>query len=219
MKEAFSHKRARAREILTRLLETYPHSRCSLNYHTPHELLVATILSAQCNDERVNRVTQFLFRKYPNPEAFAYAAIEELSQDIRSCGYHNQKARNIQGASLAVVERHGGEVPNTLEALVKLPGVGRKTANCVLGECFHQPVMVVDTHMIRIMNLLGFTRSRKPEKIEEDLKAIFPEQHWVRLTHMIIDHGRAVCIARRPRCQECVLNDLCPSAMVPYGNG
>lgn len=219
MKETLADKRARARKVLTRLLRAYPHSRCSLNYRTPHELLVATILSAQCTDERVNRVTQSLFRKYPNPEAFAYAAINELSQDIRSCGYHNQKARSIQGASLSIVEQHGGRVPDTLEALVKLPGVGRKTANCVLGECFQKPVMVVDTHMIRIMNLLGFTRSRNAEKIEQDLRALFPEQHWVRLTHMVIDHGRAVCIARRPRCQECVLNELCPSALVPSSKG
>jgi endonuclease-3 len=219
MKEALSHKRARAQKVLARLLKTYPHSRCSLNYRTPHELLVATILSAQCTDERVNRVTQSLFQKYPTPEAFAYAEIDELSQDIRSCGYHNQKARSIQRASLAIVEQHGGAVPNKLEALVKLPGVGRKTANCVLGECFLEPVMVVDTHMIRIMNLLGFTNSRNPVKIEQEVEAIFPKQHWVRLTHMIIDHGRAVCIARRPRCQVCVLNDLCPSALVPYDEG
>ena len=219
MRETLSRKRARAREALARLIKTYPHSRCSLNYHTPHELLVATILSAQCTDERVNRVTESLFRKYPTPEAFAFAEIDELSQDIRSCGYHNQKARNIQGASLAIVEQHGGTVPNTLEALVKLPGVGRKTANCVLGECFQEPVMVVDTHMIRIMNLLGFTNSRDPKIIELDLRATFPKQYWVRLTHMIIDHGRAVCIARRPQCQECVLNDLCPSALVPNSEG
>ena len=117
------------------------------------------------------------------------------------------------------MEAYRGVVPDTLEALVQLPGVGRKTANCVLGECFQEPVMVVDTHMIRIMNLLGFTHSRNPEKIEKEIKAIFPKQHWVRLTHMIIDHGRKVCIARRPRCQVCVLNDLCPSALVPYEEG
>ncbi|MCK4894143.1 MAG: endonuclease III, partial [Calditrichia bacterium] len=135
-------------------------------------------------------------------------------QDIRSCGYHNQKARSIQGASLRIVEEHGGEVPDTLTELVSLPGVGRKTANCVLGECFGEPAMVIDTHMVRIMNLLGFATSRKPDQIERELMIIFERPDWVMLTHMIIDHGRAVCIARRPQCQNCVLSDLCPAASV-----
>ncbi len=205
-------RKQRATLVAKRLKEAYPESRCSLNYTTPHELLVATILSAQCTDERVNRVTPMLFKKYPTVEAFASADVDELSQDIRSCGYHNQKARSIQGASLRIVEEYQGQVPDSLENLVSLPGVGRKTANCVLGECFETPAMVIDTHMVRIMNLLGLTSSKDPKKIELELMDLFDREEWVSLTHRVIDHGRAVCIARRPRCGECVLRDLCPSA-------
>jgi len=147
-----------------------------------------------------------------SPHKFAYADLVELSQDIYSCGYHNQKARSIQGVSLRIVEDYDGNVPDSLRELVSLPGVGRKTANCVLGECFGEPTMVIDTHMVRIMNLLGFATSRKPEQIERELMTIFNQQDWVVLTHMIIDHGRAVCIARRPQCDNCVLADICPSA-------
>ena len=201
-----------AHEIVQRLRKAYPDSKCSLNYSTTYELLVATILSAQCTDHRVNQVTPDLFKKYPTPEDFAYANIEELARDIHSCGYHNQKAKGIQGASLKIVEENNGEVPDNMDNLVKLPGVGRKTANCVLGECFNMPSMVIDTHMVRIMNLLGLTSSRDPKKIESELMELFDPSDWVNLTHMIIDHGRAVCIARRPQCSVCVLADICPSA-------
>lgn len=199
---------------MKRLQAAYPDARCSLNYTTPHELLVATILSAQCTDERVNKTTPALFAKYKSPEDFAYADINQLADDIHSCGYHNQKARSIQGSCLRIVETFGGKVPDTLEDLVSLPGVGRKTANCVLGECFQTPAMVIDTHMVRIMNLLDLTSSRDPKKIELELRDLFDREEWVSLTHRIIDHGRAVCIARRPKCGECVLRDLCPSAPV-----
>ncbi|NOZ03564.1 MAG: endonuclease III [FCB group bacterium] len=212
MGESVKEKKARAAEIIHRLKAAYPNSKCSLSYSTTHELLVATILSAQCTDRRVNQVTRQLFEKYRSPEDYAYADVNDLARDIHSCGYHNQKARSIVGASLKIVEEFGGKVPGTMEELVSLPGVGRKTANCVLGECFGVPAMVIDTHMIRIMNLLGLTDSRNPNQIERQLKQIFDPDDWVGLTHMIIDHGRSVCVARRPVCGECVLSDLCPSS-------
>ena len=204
---------SRADNIVSLLSVEYPNSKCSLNYKTPHELLVATILSAQCTDDRVNKVLPELFNKYSNIKSFADADIKELSQYIFSCGYHNQKAKNIQGSSLLILEDYNGVVPNSMSELIKLPGVGRKTANCILGECFNIPSMVIDTHMIRIMNLLGFTKSKDPKKIEVELMEIFNKKNWVKLTHMIIDHGRAVCIARRPQCNKCVLFDLCPSSL------
>ena len=202
----------RAEKIIALLKKEYPNSKCSLNYESPHELLVATILSAQCTDHRVNQVLPNLFKKYRDIKSFANADLNELSQIIFSCGYHNQKAKSIQGSSIAILENYNGKVPESMEELIKLPGVGRKTANCILGECFNIPSMVIDTHMIRIMNLLGFTSSKDPKKIEIDLMEIFHKKYWVNLTHMIIDHGRAVCIARRPQCDKCSLADLCPSA-------
>ena len=204
---------ARAEEVVCLLKKEYPDSKCSLNYSTPHELLVATILSAQCTDHRVNQVSSGLFKKYSSIEAFVFANLNELTQDIYSCGYHNQKAKSIQGSSLAILNDYEGEVPQTMEELIKLPGVGRKTANCILGECFNIPSMVIDTHMIRIMNLLQFTTSKNPKIIELDLMDIFDKRDWVKLTHMIIDHGRAICIARHPKCDQCVLYEQCPSAL------
>ena len=205
--------KARAEEVVCLLKKEYPDSKCSLNYSNPHELLVATILSAQCTDHRVNQVLPGLFKKYYSIEAFAFANLKELSKDIYSCGYHNQNAKSIQGSSLAILNDHGGKVPRTIEELVKLPGVGRKTANCVLGECFRVPSMVIDTHMIRIMNLLEFSTSKDPKKIELELVEIFNKRDWVKLTHMVIDHGRAVCIARRPQCNQCVLQEVCPAVL------
>ena len=203
----------RAKEVVRLLKKRYADSKCSLNYSNPHELLVATILSAQCTDHRVNQVLPGLFKKYSSIEAFAFANLNELSQDIYSCGYHNQKAKSIQGSSFAILNDHAGEIPQTMEELIKLPGVGRKTANCILGECFNIPSMVIDTHMIRIMNLLQFTTSKNPKIIELDLMDIFDKRDWVKLTHMIIDHGREICIARHPKCDQCVLYEQCPSAL------
>ena len=203
----------RAKEVVRLLKKRYADSKCSLNYSNPHELLVATILSAQCTDHRVNQVLPGLFKKYSSIEAFAFANLNELSQDIYSCGYHNQKAKSIQGSSFAILNDHAGEIPQTMEELIKLPGVGRKTANCILGECFNIPSMVIDTHMIRIMNLLQFTSSKNPKIIELDLMDIFDKRDWVKLTHMIIDHGREICIARHPKCDQCVLYEQCPSAL------
>lgn len=213
MKEDKARKAKRAAAIVEQLKKIYPRARCSLKYSNPHEILVSTILSAQCTDHRVNQVTPELFKKYKTPEAFAYADVNELAVDIHSCGYHNQKAKSIQGANLMIVEEYHGVVPDNMENLLTLPGVGRKTANCVLGEVYDVPSMVIDTHMVRIMNLLGLTTSKDPKKIEMECMDIFDKKDWIRLTHMIIDHGRAVCIARRPQCSMCSLSDLCPSSM------
>ena len=214
MKESKSQQKARAKSVVSELKKAYPDSKCSLHYSSPHELLVATILSAQCTDHRVNKVTPELFRKYKSPKDFAYSDIAKLAKDIHSCGYHNQKAKSIQGSSLKIVEEHNGIVPETMSKLIQLPGVGRKTANCILGEIYKIPSMVIDTHMVRIMNLLGFTNTKDAKKIESELMEIFKDEQWITLTHMIIDHGRAVCIARRPQCGSCVISKLCPSAIL-----
>ena len=214
MRESKVKKQERAEEIVSRLRALYPDSKCSLNYKSAHELLVATILSAQCTDHRVNIVTKDLFQKYRTPTDFAYCSVMDLAKDIHSCGYHNQKAKSIQGSSLKIVEEHDGIVPGNLNELVALPGVGRKTANCLLGEIYNVPSMVIDTHMIRIMGLFNFTKTKDAKQIELEMMEIFDEKDWVNLTHMVIDHGRAVCIARRPQCGDCVLVDLCPSSSV-----
>jgi len=214
MGESNNEKLKRVKKITELLYQAYPESKCSLNYKNAHELLVATILSAQCTDHRVNIVTGNLFKKYEDMEDFAYCDITALSMDIHSCGYHNQKAKSIQGSSLMILEEYNGKVPHSMEDLIRLPGVGRKTANCILGEIYGIPSMVIDTHMIRIMNLLGLTKGKDAKKIEFNLMLIFNKDDWVKLTHMIIDHGRAVCIARRPKCNDCVLKALCPSITV-----
>ena len=211
MRESKARKIQRAVEIVKQLKKSYPNAKCSLNYSSPHELLIATILSAQCTDHRVNQVTKTIFRKYQSQKEFAYADINELAKEIYSCGYHNQKAKSIQGSSLEIVEEYNGIVPDNMEDLVKLPGVGRKTANCVLSEIYGIPSMVIDTHMVRIMNLLGFTHSKDAKKIEIEIMEIFDKNDWIKLTHMIIDHGRAVCIARRPQCSMCSISNYCPS--------
>ena len=211
MRESKARKIQRAVEIVKQLKKSYPNAKCSLNYSSLHELLIATILSAQCTDHRVNQVTKTIFRKYQSQKAFAYADINELAKEIYSCGYHNQKAKSIQGSSLEIVEEYNGIVPDNMEDLVKLPGVGRKTANCVLGEIYGIPSMVIDTHMVRIMNLLEFTHSKDAKKIEIEIMEIFDKNDWIKLTHMIIDHGRAVCIARRPQCSMCSISNCCPS--------
>lgn len=213
-REALKVSQDRAERVVELLRMEYATAECSLNFGTPHQLLVSTILSAQCTDKRVNQVTPRLFEKYPTVKDFAYADVNELAADIHSTGFHNQKARSIKGASLMIWEKYGGEVPETMDELIRLPGVGRKTANCVLGTAFGIPSMVIDTHMIRIMGLLGFTESNDPVKIEFEMMDVFPEKDWVDLTHLIIDHGRKVCIARRPQCTYCSLKELCPSSLV-----
>ena len=214
MRESNNEKLKRVKKITKLLYQTYPESKCSLNYKNAYELLVATILSAQCTDHRVNMVTGKLFKKYVDIEDFAFCDITDLSTDIHSCGYHNQKAKSIQGSSLMILGEFNGKVPHAMEDLIRLPGVGRKTANCILGEIYGIPSMVIDTHMIRIMNLLGLVKGKEAKKIEFDLMRIFNKDDWVKLTHMIIDHGRGVCIARRPKCKDCVLEAQCPSTTV-----
>jgi endonuclease-3 len=200
-------------EVLRRLRAEYPHARIRLRFRNPFELLVATILSAQCTDERVNQVTEVLFQKYRTPEDYLRVPIEELERDIYPTGYYKAKARALRACCQALLERFGGQVPRTLEELTTLPGVGRKTANVVLGEFFEPQGIVVDTHVARLVQRLGFVETRNRDHIERRLMELVPREEWVRFTHLMIAHGRAICRARRPRCSECVLEDLCPSAI------
>ena len=199
--------------ILEKLYMSYPDSACSLVHRDPFQLLISTMLSAQCTDERVNMVTPELFRHYPNAKAMAAAPVEHLAELVRSTGFFNSKSKNMSACAQALVEQYDGEVPADLDALVKLPGVGRKTANVVLGTGFGVPGIVVDTHVIRIANLLRMTNQKDAVKIEFELQKIIEKEHWVMFTHLIIDHGRAVCIARRPQCHVCVLAEFCPSVL------
>ncbi|HSH00248.1 MAG TPA: endonuclease III, partial [candidate division Zixibacteria bacterium] len=206
MNESLADKRARARKIIARLKKAYPDSECSLKHKNPYQLMVATILSAQCTDERVNMVTPALFERFPAPEKMAGAAQDELEELIKTTGFFRNKAKSIKNNAIELLQRHAGAVPRTLAELVKLPGVGRKTASAVLGAGFGLAEgVVVDTHVTRISRLLGLTSQKTPEKIERDLMEILPKKDWIGWTHMIIDHGRAVCIARRPRCGDCAL--------------
>ncbi len=200
--------------ILARLERAHPDARCSLRHETPLHLLIATILSAQCTDARVNMVTPALFERYRDAHDFAGADPIELEEIIRSTGFFHNKARNIIACARELVQRHGARVPADLESLVQLPGIGRKTANVVLGNAFGIPALVVDTHVTRIANLLSLTAQQDPNKIEIDLMGVVPRDEWTDLAHLFIEHGRRVCVARRPRCGECVLNDLCPSSEV-----
>ena len=204
------------REVLRRLKKAYPGANCALEHRTPFELLVATILSAQCTDVRVNMVTPALFAKYPTPRSLAEADQADVEELIRSTGFFRNKAKNLIGMARALVESHGGEVPAAMDALRVLPGVGRKTANVVLGNAFGMNEGVtVDTHVARLAKLLGLTRHTDPIKIERDLMDLVPRRDWTLVSHLLIWHGRQVCIARRPRCDECVLRHGCPSAKPP----
>jgi endonuclease III len=202
-------------EILKRLKKSYPDAKCSLNYSNAFELLIATILSAQCTDERVNLVTKTLFKKYPEPKDFLQAPERELQEDVRTTGFFRNKTRSIQGASKKLLEDFGGNVPSSMEELLTLPGVARKTANVVLGNIFQiADGVVVDTHVSRVSQRLALTKETKPEKIEQDLMKLVPRKDWIQFGHMIIMHGRYVCKAQKPDCPNCVLNDLCPSSTV-----
>jgi len=214
-RESKAARRARTEEIIRRLRAEYPDARCSLTYRDPYELLVATILSAQCTDERVNQVTPALFARYPDPESLASAKQEELESLIHSTGFYRNKAKSLLGMAGAVVDRHGGRIPDNMEDLVRLPGVGRKTANVVLGNAFGKDEgIVVDTHVTRLSNRLGLTREKDAVRIEQDLVALVPRKDWTDIAHLFIDHGRAVCRAPTPRCEVCVLADICPSSRV-----
>ncbi len=199
--------------ILATLDELYPDAACSLDYRDPLQLLVATILSAQCTDERVNKVTPALFKKYTSARAYAEASIEELEQDIKSTGFYHNKALSIKGSCTILEKEYDGILPADLDALVKLPGVGRKTANVVLGNSFGIPGMVVDTHVARVSGRLGLTGQKEPNKIERDLMAAVPRDKWVKFGHQLIQHGRRVCIARKPKCSACRLRPLCVYGM------
>ena len=205
----------RAREIYDRLVEHYPDAHCALDFKTPYQLLVATILSAQCTDKRVNMVTPSLFKRYRTPAAMADADPAELEEMIKSTGFFRNKTKSLLGMSRALVERHRGRVPETLDELVKLPGVGRKTANVVLGNAFDRNEgVVVDTHVGRVSQRLGLTRETDPVRIEQELMRLFPSERWTMLAHLLIEHGRRICVARRPKCEECFLSDICPSSRV-----
>lgn len=202
----------RVAAILAKLDEAYPGVSCALNHENPFQLLISTILSAQCTDVRVNEVTKTLYPKYPTPEAFAYANPSELEQDIRPTGFFRNKTKSVIGASKKIVAEFGGKVPRTMEELLTLPGVARKTANVVLGSGFGIAVgVVVDTHVIRLSNRLDLTRNSDPKKIEQDLMAVIPRDKWILFSHQLIWHGRRVCVARKPRCAECNLEHLCRS--------
>ena len=203
----------RVPEIIHLLAEAHPDAECALAHNNAFELLVATILSAQCTDERVNKVTPDLFRMYPDPPALAGAPIEEIEEAIRSTGFFRNTAKNIQGAAQKIVHDFGGEVPKTMDELLSLPGVARKTANVVLGTWYGiADGVVVDTHVKRLSNRLGLTEASTPTKIEKDLMAVVPQGDWVMISHRLIFHGRRICDARKPDCANCTLNHLCPSS-------
>jgi endonuclease-3 len=207
--------RQRTGRIIRKLKQSYPDARCSLNHSTPLELLIATILSAQCTDERVNLVTAGLFRKYRTCEDYANAPAAELENDIRPTGFFRNKAKAIQGACRVLLAEHGGRVPERMEDLLKLPGVARKTANVVLGNAFGiASGVVVDTHVSRLSQRLALSAETAPEKIERDLLGLVPERDWIQFPHLLIAHGRKVCKARTPLCAECVLEPLCPSSLL-----
>ena len=209
MKETISQKKERVLKIIDIFDVIYGDADCTLDYENPLQLLIATQLAAQCTDARVNLVTPELFKQYPDAQSFAEADITELEGLIRSCGFYKNKAKNIIGTGKKLMDEFGGEVPSTLDELLTLPGVGRKTANLVLGDIFGIPGIVVDTHATRISNLLGLTTSKEPYKIEIDLMKVVPKEKWSSFCHQLVTHGREYCIARRPRCPECPISEYC----------
>ena len=212
-RESIEAKSARVKKIISSLQKAYPDAHCELNHSNPLELLVATILSAQCTDKRVNAVTPGLFKKYPTAADYAKANPAELEQDIKTTGFYRNKAKNIQACCRKLVERHGGQVPQSMEELTHLDGVGRKTANVVLGNAFgSQEGIVVDTHVARLSHRLGLTRQSDPEKIEQELMKFVPRELWTLFSHWLIWHGRRRCSARSPDCPNCEIKELCPSA-------
>lgn len=205
----------RAPEIVTRLSKAYPDAHVALRFTNPLECLVATILSAQCTDERVNKVTKDLFRKYRSPEDYLRVPEAELAADIKPTGFFNQKTRSIRGACARIVEAYGGKVPDTMDEMLALPGVARKTANIVLGNSYGVVEgIAVDTHVRRLAERLGFSAEKDPNKIERDLMRLIPRERWFDFTYALIDHGRAICVARKPRCEACPVSALCPSSLV-----
>lgn len=208
------NKKIRAGTVVELLKKEFPDARCRLTFNSPLELLIKTILSAQCTDDRVNIVGEALFRKYCSAKDFEQAPVHELEMDIRPTGFFRNKARNIRSCCHQLIERHQGEVPSTMEELTALPGVGRKTANVILGTIFNVPAVVVDTHVIRISRLLQLTRHSDPEKIEADIMNVLPQKNWIIFAHLMSEHGRKTCVARRPMCHACVIADYCPSSLI-----
>lgn len=200
----------RAKKIIQLLKKEYPEAKCALKHKNPLELLIATILSAQCTDERVNIVTEKLFKKYKKAEDYAHVSQKELEEDVHSTGFYRNKAKNIRACTEDIVEKYKNKVPNTMEELVKLAGVGRKTANVILGNAYGTPGLVVDTHVKRLSNRMGLTQEKDPVKIEFDLHKIIPQKEWTMYSHLLIWHGRKVCTARKAKCDECCLNKYCP---------
>jgi endonuclease-3 len=200
----------RAGQILKKLKKAYPKAESALEYQSPFELLISTILSAQCTDQRVNIVTETLFKKYKKPKDYIKVLNSELEKDIFSTGFYRQKTKSIKNCCSVLIEKYNGKVPSNFDELTKLPGVGRKTASVVAGNAFGIPAFAVDTHVIRLSNLLGFVETTNPEAIEKQLKELFPKKDWVDSSHLLATHGRNICIARRPKCDECFLADLCP---------
>ena len=217
-RESTDELKTRTRDVIRRLKRAYPDAKCSLNHSNPFELLVATILSAQCTDERVNIVTADLFRKYKKPEDYLKVSPRELEKDIQSTGFFRNKTKSIQGTSKVLTEEYGGQVPHTMDELLELPGVARKTANVVLGNAFGVKAgVVVDTHVTRLSHRLAFSREKTAEKIEQDLIEIVPKKDWVIFPHLLIAHGRKICKARNPLCAECPIEKLCPSSFLKTG--
>ena len=217
-RESTDELKTRTRDVIRRLKRAYPDAKCSLNHSNPFELLVATILSAQCTDERVNIVTADLFRKYKKPEDYLKVSPRELEKDIQSTGFFRNKTKSIQGTSKVLTEEYGGQVPHTMNELLELPGVARKTANVVLGNAFGVKAgVVVDTHVTRLSHRLAFSREKTAEKIEQDLIEIVPKKDWVIFPHLLIAHGRKICKARNPLCAECPIEKLCPSSFLKTG--
>src|SRR6266550_6794890 len=210
--------KTRTRKIIRFLKRAYPDAKCSLNYSNAFELLIATILSAQCTDARVNIVTQDLFRKYRKPDDYLKVSDKELQRDIRTTGFFRNKTKSIQGTAKALTDQYGGVVPATMEELLELPGVARKTANVVLGNAFGISAgVVVDTHVSRLSQRLGLTKNKQPEKIERDLIEIVPKKDWIDFSHLLIYHGRQICKARKPLCEKCVVEKYCPSSRLKTG--
>ena len=217
-RESTDELKTRTRDVIRRLKRAYPDAKCSLNHSNPFELLVATILSAQCTDERVNIVTADLFRKYKKPEDYLKVSPRELEKDIQSTGFFRNKTKSIQGTSKVLTEEYGGQVPHTMDELLELPGVARKTANVVLGNAFGVKAgVVVDTHVTRLSHRLAFSREKTAEKIEQDLIEIVPKKDWVIFPHLLIAHGRKICKARNPLCAECPIEKLCPASFLKTG--
>ncbi len=209
-KESMEQKKKRAIQIIKLLQKRYPDAKCALIHENPFQLLVATILSAQCTDERVNKVTPILFNALSTPREFAGASIEKIEDLIRSTGFYKNKAKNIKGASEKIVKEFKGEVPKTMDELTALPGVGRKTANVLLGNAFDIPGLVVDTHVMRVSNRMGLAKGEDAVKLEYELAEIIPRETWTQFSHIMIFHGRQTCVARKPKCSSCIVNKLCP---------